>query len=162
MAGFDVRAAVEADLSALADLWHAGWHDAHAEILPSDLGAIRTRAHLADRLVAARASLRVAGPEGAPLGFHICHGDELDQFYVAAQARGTGLAAALLRDAEACIAATGARQAWLACAIGNHRASRFYAREGWERAETREVELAGAEAGEPYALTVWIHRKMLG
>lgn len=35
-------------------------------------------------------------------------------------------AAALIGDAEARLAERGVETAWLACAIGNHRAARFY------------------------------------
>ncbi len=161
MADWPVRPAREADLHALAALWHAAWHEAHGHLLPPELVAIRTLEHLTARAALARDALRVAGPEGAPLGFHLCHGAELEQFYLAPDARGSGLAAALLRDAEARIAATGVPQAWLACAIGNERASRFYSREGWTRAETALTEVAGATPDAPFPLKVWIHRKAL-
>jgi GNAT superfamily N-acetyltransferase len=59
----------------------------------------------------------------AALGFCIVDHDELDQLFVAREARGGGVAAALIDDAEARIAAGGARVAWLACAISNLRAA---------------------------------------
>ncbi len=58
-------------------------------------------------------------------------GDEVEQVYVGATARGTGLAATLLSEAEAQVAATGHDTAWLAVATGNARARRFYERCGW-------------------------------
>jgi ribosomal protein S18 acetylase RimI-like enzyme len=61
------------------------------------------------------------------------HEDELYQLYVSPQARGTGIAAALLADGEARLAANGTATAWLACAIGNQRAARFYEKCGWRR-----------------------------
>lgn len=50
--------------------------------------------------------------------------------YVAAH-RGTGVAATLLAEAERLVATSGHRRAWLAVAVGNARARRFYARQGW-------------------------------
>ena len=58
-------------------------------------------------------------------------GDEVEQVYVGATARGTGLAATLLSEAEAQVAAAGHDTAWLAVATGNARARRFYERCGW-------------------------------
>src|SRR6185295_12224637 len=122
----DIRPAEASELDALTTLWHDGWQDAHAAIVPAELALQRTLDSFRRRLTAALADLRVAGPLGAPLGFHQLKGDELYQLYVAAAARGTGVAAALIRDAEAQLAARGYATAWLACAIGNHRAARFY------------------------------------
>ena len=61
--------------------------------------------------------------------------DELHQIFVAAAARGTGAAAALIADAEERIADDGFKTAWLACAIGNDRAARFYEKQGWRQVE---------------------------
>jgi ribosomal protein S18 acetylase RimI-like enzyme len=84
-------------------------------------------------MAAGLSEVRVAGPPGAPLGFCMLKGDELYQIYVAAEARGSDVAAALLADGEARLAARGVPVAWLACAIGNHRAARFYEKSGWQR-----------------------------
>jgi GNAT superfamily N-acetyltransferase len=59
--------------------------------------------------------------------------DELYQLFVSAQSRGAGVAAALIADAEARLLARGVETAWLACAIGNERAARFYEKCGWRR-----------------------------
>jgi len=60
--------------------------------------------------------------------------DELHQLFVAAAARGTGAAAILIGDAEGQLSDKGVATAWLACAIGNERAARFYEKSGWRRA----------------------------
>jgi GNAT superfamily N-acetyltransferase len=117
----------------LAQLWHDAWHDAHATITPPALVALRTPALFAERLTDAHDHLRVAGPERAPLGLCIIKGDHLDQLFVATAARGTGLATALLRDGEDRLRAAGITDARLDCATLNHRAARFYTREGWTR-----------------------------
>ena len=58
-------------------------------------------------------------------------GDEVEQVYVDAAHRGSGLAAALLDEAERQVAAGGHAVAWLAVVDGNARARRFYAARGW-------------------------------
>src|SRR5688500_3168632 len=87
-----------------------------------------------NRLQAALPSVRVLGSLGRPGGFCIVKDDELYQLFVAAQAGGSGAAAALIADAEARLSGAGAEIAWLACAIGNERAARFYEKRGWRRA----------------------------
>jgi GNAT superfamily N-acetyltransferase len=64
------------------------------------------------------------------VGFVALHDDEVEQLYVDAAARGTGVAAALLAHGESVIGATHDR-AWLAVVPGNARARRFYELAGW-------------------------------
>jgi ribosomal protein S18 acetylase RimI-like enzyme len=42
----------------------------------------------------------------------------------------------LIADAEARLAQHGVETAWLACAVGNYRAARFYEKSSWHRAGT--------------------------
>lgn len=155
----EVRDAAAAELDALAELWNDAWQDAHAAILPAELARQRTRESFRVRLAEALARVRVVGQEGAPLGFCMVKDDELYQLFVAAAARGTGVAAALMRDAERRLAAGGVRTAWLACAIGNHRAARFYEKQGWHRAGVMTSRL-DTVAGE-FRLEVWRYEKAL-
>ena len=94
------RSADPSETGALARLWYDGWQDAHATILPPALARARTRESFAERMAAALADVRVIGPQGTPLGFAMLKGDELNQFYVASEARGAGVAAALMADVE--------------------------------------------------------------
>lgn len=48
---------------------------------------------------------------------------------------------------------------WLACAIGNDRAARFYEKNGWRRAGTI-INEADTERG-PFPLEVWRYEKPL-
>ena len=84
------------EISQLATIWYDGWQDAHARILPVELADLRTLESFEDRLRVALAGVRVVGPAAAPLGFCMLRGAELYQLYVSSQARGTGVAAALL------------------------------------------------------------------
>ena len=86
--------------------------------------------------------------------------DELYQLFVAAEARGSGVATALITDAEARLAAAGVETAWLACAIGNERAARFYENRGWRRAGTMINPLDTPDGVLP--LEVWRYEKRLG
>jgi GNAT superfamily N-acetyltransferase len=154
-----IRRARAGEVDALARLWHAGWQDAHAAILPAELARLRTLDSFRERLQAALAHVRVAEVDGAPAGFCIVEGDELYQLFVAPRARGAGVAAALVADAEARMAAAGVRTAWLACAIGNHRAARFYEKCGWRLVGDMTSRLPTQEG--VFELEVWRFEKPL-
>jgi GNAT superfamily N-acetyltransferase len=155
----DVRAAQEGEVGHLARLWYAGWQDAHAQIVPAELTRLRTLESFRDRLQAALANVRVVGPAGEPVGFCIVRGDELYQLFVSAPSRGSGVAAALIADAEARLSENGVATAWLACAIGNARAARFYEKCGWRRVGTVVDHLETSEGTFP--LEVWRYEKSL-
>jgi ribosomal protein S18 acetylase RimI-like enzyme len=159
MNAIEVRGVEEREIDHLARLWYEGWQDAHAQILPAELRQLRTLDSFRHRLQAALLDTRVVGPPGAPLGFCITKGDELYQIYVSVQARGSGAAATLMADAEARLAASGVDLAWLACAIGNDRAARFYEKSGWRRAGVVTYQ-AETSAG-TFPLEVWRYEKKL-
>ena len=155
----DVRAADRTEINHLAKLWYDGWQDAHAQILPPELARLRTLGSFRERLRAALPTVRVIGPLGRPLGFYMLKDDELYQLYVSAEARGTGAAAALVADAEARLAENGVETAWLACAIGNDRAARFYEKSGWRRVGNM---INHAETSEgTFPLETWRYEKRL-
>lgn len=155
----EVRAADAAELDRLARLWYDGWRDAHAAIVPADLVRFRTLDSFRERLRDALPSVRVAGPRGAPTGFCMVKEAEVYQLFVGAGSRGSGVAAALMDDAEARLAASGVETAWLACAIGNERAARFYEKRGWSRIGVMVNHLD--TPGGPYQLEVWRYEKSL-
>ena len=155
----NVRAAEEIEVDHLAKLWFDGWRDAHSKILPAELTRLRTLQSLRDRLQAALPTVRVFGLPGAPVGFCMVKDDELYQLYVSAEARGSGIAGALMADAEAQLSAAGVKTAWLACAIGNERAARFYEKCGWHRVGTMVNHLETSEG--PFLLEVWRYEKLM-
>ena len=155
-----LRNAKAAEIDCLARIWYDGWQDAHAQILPAELRRVRTLESFGERLRAALVHVRVAELSGEAVGFCIVEGDELYQLYVSAAARGTGTAAALVADAESGMAATGVDTAWLACAIGNHRAARFYEKCGWHRIGEMINPLPMPDGG-VLELPVWRYEKQL-
>lgn len=133
MTEFNLRPATEADTEAITAVWHAGWSDGHLGNVPGELLEHR---RLADfrRLATARIdATTVAVSDNGVIGFVTVHDDEVEQMYVAKDARGSGVAATLLTHAEQTIATRHAR-AWLAVVAGNVRARRFYERQGWQDA----------------------------
>lgn len=154
-----VRPADAGEIDHLAQLWHDAWHGSHASLAPAELVRLRTLSSFRDRLAAMLPSISVAGPVGAPLGFCAIRDDELYQLFVASQAHGAGVAAALITDAEARLAARGVELAWLACAVGNMRAARFYEKSGWRNAGTF-VMLSETSNG-PFPVDQWRFEKRL-
>ena len=127
-----IRPATDADMAAVADLWHEGWHDAHAGRVPDGLTAARTLAAFHERTPSRVDDTSVAVSDaGELLGFVMVVGDEVEQVFVSREARGTGLAPLLLAEAERQVAATGHVSAWLAVVTGNARARAFYEKQGW-------------------------------
>ena len=155
----EIRDALEREIDELTRIWYDGWQDGHRAVVPPDLTRVRTFDSFRDRLRAAIENVRVAGPPGSPIGFCMIKDDELYQLFVSREARGTGVAAALLADGEARLAAAGVTTAWLACAIGNDRAARFYEKSGWRRMGTITSRLHTIEG--TFLLDVWRYEKTL-
>src|SRR6187402_2859403 len=102
-----VRPADAGEIDHLVRLWHDAWHGSHAHLAPPELVRLRTLSSFRDRLEAMLSEVCVAGPAGAPLGLCALRGDELYQLFVSPEAHGSGVAAALINDAEARFAARG-------------------------------------------------------
>lgn len=154
-----LRDAQPAEIDRLAQIWHDGWLDAHDSLMPAELKRLRTLESFRDRLRKRLASTRVAELDGEAVGFCTLKDDELYQLFVSPSARGTGVAAALVADAEARLGQAGFRSAWLACAIGNDRAARFYETCGWTRMGSTRVAVE-TTAG-PFDIEVWRYEKRL-
>ncbi|MEX0301555.1 MAG: N-acetyltransferase family protein [Leisingera sp.] len=146
-------------IAALAALWHSGWHEAHAAIVPLALTRLRTLESFKTRVARHLPATRVARAEDRLLGFSMIRGNELYQLYLAPAARGSGAAQALVRDAEGRIRQAGHERAILACSIGNERAARFYRKCGW--ACTGEHDEALEVPNGSFTLTVWRFERAL-
>jgi ribosomal protein S18 acetylase RimI-like enzyme len=128
-----LRPAAAGDVEAIAAIWYAGWRDGHLGHVPEALIAHRTPEQFGARVPGRLSATTVAAADDVVLGFVTVLDDEVEQLYVDASARGTGVADLLLRHGETEIA----RQytvAWLAVVGGNARARRFYERNGWRDA----------------------------
>ena len=155
----NIRPAEQTEVDQLAQVWFDAWRDAHAQIVPAELARLRTLENFRERMQKELPNVRVAGSPGEPVGFCLVKDDELYQLFVAARARGTGVAAALMADGEALLAESGVETAWLACAIGNERAARFYEKCGWRRTGTMTNEAETSEG--TFLLQVWRYEKTL-
>jgi ribosomal protein S18 acetylase RimI-like enzyme len=128
-----LRAATPEDTDAIAEIWHRGWRDGHLGNVPDALLEHRRYEDFHARVPPRIADSTIAVVDGRIVGFVTVREDEVEQVYVAADARGTGTADELLRHAEERIAAR-FDVAWLSVVEGNARARRFYERNGWRDA----------------------------
>jgi GNAT superfamily N-acetyltransferase len=126
-----LRTARAEDAGAIAEIWHLGWQDGHLGFVPQELVDVRTEASFRARAEERISDTTVATVDGAAVGFVMVVDDEVEQVYVAAPYRGTGVAKVLIGEAERQVRANGHRKAWLAVVAGNARARAFYERAGW-------------------------------
>jgi GNAT superfamily N-acetyltransferase len=139
-----LRAATPDDVDAIASLWHDGWRDGHLGHVPEAIYQHRRLIEFQKRVPPRIPATTVASLASRVVGFVTVHDDEVEQVYVAENARGRGVATPLLRHAEQRIAAR-FDAAWLAVVAGNARARRFYERNGWRDAGAFDnaAEIAG-------------------
>ena len=130
-AAVTIRAAHPVDAKAVGEIWWQGWGDGHLGNVPDDLVAIRTEESFGTRAAERVGDTTVAVVDDEVAGFVMVVDDEVEQVYVSTRHRGSGIAAALLGEAERQVRANGHDQAWLAVVAGNARARRFYERNGW-------------------------------
>ena len=126
-----LRPAGPDDAATVAEVWQAGWREAHLGRVPAELVAARTEESFIARAMVSVPKTTVAMVGAELAGFVMVAGDEVEQLYVGALHRGAGVADALLGRAEWQIRTAGHRTAWLAVVPGNARARRFYERMGW-------------------------------
>jgi ribosomal protein S18 acetylase RimI-like enzyme len=130
-----LRPATEADVDAVATLFHEGWHDVHPGRVPDGLTERRTPEAFHDRVsrrIAETDETTVAVVDGVVAGFVMVNDEgEAEQVYVGRDHRGSGVAALLLTEAERQLAAAGHDEAFLVVVRGNDRAQAFYAKQGW-------------------------------
>jgi putative acetyltransferase len=139
--GFEIIDLNEAHLPALTELWRASWQETMPDI-DFDRRIGWFEAHL-KRLLAEGATGRVAvaNPGSELLGFLMLHQGTgyLDQLALAPEAKGKGVADALL-DAAKALCPKGID---LAVNAENLRALRFYERNGFKRTGTGTNRMSG-------------------
>jgi GNAT superfamily N-acetyltransferase len=153
------RPAQVADLDAVARLYHDVWHETHACLVPAEEWKRRTPAFFLERMTGLLPATVVIVRGGVLAGFAAWSGMLLGQLYVAAAHRGTGVAAALLTEAERRMASLGVGTAELHCVLGNERARRFYERAGWAHAGMAIEPVEGPNG--PVELQFWCMTKVL-
>jgi ribosomal protein S18 acetylase RimI-like enzyme len=137
---------------AVAEVWHTGWHEAHADITPPALTRLRTRADFERRLKDAHFPVQVALDGSAVLGFVATIENQLYQIFVAKAAQGKGVASALMGAAMDVMRKSGAQTVWLSCAVENHRAIAFYEKTGWRNVGENVVSVDTSQG--PFELNV--------
>lgn len=141
-----LRTATKEDATTIAEIWRLGWRDGHLGLVPRELAEARTEESFRVRAAERASEMTVAVVDGVIAGFVLVVGDEVEQVYVSASHRGTGVADALLSEAERQVRANGHSNGWLAVVAGNARARAFYERAGW-RDEGQFEYAAAAESG---------------
>ncbi len=154
-----LRTARAEDARAIAAIWHRGWQDGHLGLVPHELVHVRTEASFRTRAAERIADTTVATLDGAVVGFVMVVEDEVEQVYVAAADRGSGVAQVLLGEAERQVGANGHRKAWLAVVAGNARARAFYERAGW--VDEGPFDYAAAAEDGPIAVPCRRYTKLL-
>lgn len=144
-----LRAATSADADEIANVWHTGWGDGHRGHVPEALHRYRGIDDFRERVDPRLSSTTVAAAGATVIGFVVVQADEIEQLFVAREARGSGVATALLEHGEATVALLH-DAAWLAVVAGNARARRFYERQGWRDAGA--FDYIAETAGGPFAV----------
>ena len=80
------------DAGAVAEIWRAGWRDGHLGFVPDELVAARDEASFRTRATERVADTTVAVVDGQLAGFVMVAADEVEQVYVSAHQRGSGVA----------------------------------------------------------------------
>jgi ribosomal protein S18 acetylase RimI-like enzyme len=154
-----LRKATRKDADDVAGIWHLGWQDGHLGSVPQELVDARTEASFRSRAAERIGDTTVATVDGVVAGFVMVVDDEVEQVYVSASYRGTGIAAVLLEEAERRVDANGHDQAWLAVVAGNTRARAFYERSGWH--DEGQFDYAAAAEGGPVSVPSHRYTKRL-
>lgn len=127
----EVRAATGTDVAAVAAIWEPGWAEAHVDRVPDELLAARPSDYFSTVTAEKIGRTTVAVVDNEVVGFVMIDHDQVDQIYVDPDQRGSGIAVALLNEAERQISEAGHDKAWLAVVPGNDRAQAFYRTQGW-------------------------------
>ncbi|MCV6593312.1 MAG: GNAT family N-acetyltransferase [Silicimonas sp.] len=151
--------AAEDEAPEIARIWSSSWWETHADLVDAPLRALRAPESFEPRVRNVIGTTRVARQGDRILGFCTVRADELYQLFVAPEGRGTGVAQALLADAETRLQRMGNHRIWLACMIGNDRAARFYEKHDWINMGETTDDVETAEGH--YRVGIWRFEKTL-
>ena len=132
---FKITKMLDQDCVELVTLWHEGWHEAHAHLVPPEILKFRSQESFNIWLQHTDEEFFVARGDNLA-GFVSISCDEVVKLYVSKFYRGGEVARSLLVFAEQQILKSGYGSAKLFCVAGNQRAERFYLREGWSLIDT--------------------------
>jgi ribosomal protein S18 acetylase RimI-like enzyme len=137
---FEIRRAAPGDAAAVAVLF-----DAYRQFYRREADLVGARRFIGERLERAESVIFLAEEAGTALGFTQLYPSftsagmarifVLNDLFVAPQARGRGIATALLRRAADFGRTEGAVRLALSTATDNHAAQALYRRAGWQRDE---------------------------
>jgi GNAT superfamily N-acetyltransferase len=154
-----IRRADASDISRVAALYHAVWHETHAPFMPQAEIIHRSMGFFIERMTALLQSTLVTELNEEVVAFSAWRGQHLGQLFVAVSHRGTHVASSLLTAAEIEMAKEGVVEAELHCAVGNDRARRFYERMGWHHKAKIMEQVAGRH--EQIDVPFWCMTKVL-
>lgn len=152
----EIRPFQARDRPAVLSLWHQGWHDAHAHLVPLAVLSYRTPHYFSLWIDECQDEFFVFQEGSEISGFVFLQVSELVKLYVSRKARGKGAAAILLKFAESTLVERNIGVASLFCTTGNRRAEAFYTRHGWVLSREFEDVLwlpKAITAGRPLAST---------
>jgi GNAT superfamily N-acetyltransferase len=139
--GVEVRRAVSGDLDAVADLF-----DLYRQFQKQASDPAAARAFIGERLARGESVIFLAEGASGPLGFAqlfpsfssvgMTRTFTLNDLYVTVEARGRGVATALLDAAAEFAQGEGASRLMLLVATDNSPAEALYVREGWQREDS--------------------------
>jgi GNAT superfamily N-acetyltransferase len=135
-----IERATPRDRRDVATLYHQAWRQTHGTLEPAAVVADRDEGFFQKRVAAYTTAPRLArAADGTVLGFVAWDGFLVQALFLAEIARGSGLGARLLAEAEFNIAAAGHDKVALICIVGNDRARRFYERQGYRVTLNRNI-----------------------
>src|SRR5258707_5931007 len=95
-----VRSADAVEIDHLTRLWHDGWHQTHASLVPQELTRLRTSESFRERLQAALPNVHVTRPLRAPIGFYVLKRHERSPLFLSPDGHGSGGVPARIADAQ--------------------------------------------------------------
>ncbi|MBR0711926.1 GNAT family N-acetyltransferase [Bradyrhizobium liaoningense] len=154
-----IRRAHASDISRVAALYHAVWHETQAPFMPHAEIIRRSMEFFMERMTALLHSTLVTELNEEVVALSAWRGQLLGQLFVAMPHRGTRVASSLLTASEIEMAKGGIAEAELHCVVGNERARRFYERMGWHH-KAKIMEQVAGEQGQ-VDVPFWCMTKVL-